>query len=117
MLSVKAVDIVLRVKTSVHDKLGLSKVQDIQILKEIYNVLGIRDISGEFTVVKGQAGFFAKNKDQIDLWKPVILKYQEECDGQQFFVCVRKALFQVGGKADAIRKCFQQVSGSVVQAL
>jgi len=58
---------------------------------------------------------------KIPLFKPVqrivILKYQEECDGQQFFVCVRKALFQVGGKANAIGKCFQQVSGSVVQAL
>jgi len=73
MLSVKAIDIVLRVKTSVHDKLGLSKAQDIQILKEMFNSLGIRDISGEFTVVKGQAGFFAKNKEQIDLRQPVIL--------------------------------------------
>ncbi len=66
-------DGMIRVKTSVHDKLGLAKAQDIQILKKMFYCLGIRDIPGKFAVVKGQSRFLAENKEQVDLRELVII--------------------------------------------
>ncbi len=53
MLSVKTVDVIFRVESSVHNELGLSEAKDIKILKKVFYRLGIGDVPGELAVVKG----------------------------------------------------------------
>ena len=73
MLSVKTVDVIFRVESSVHNELGLSEAKDIKILKKVFYRLGIGDVPGELAVVKGQSGFLSKNKEQIYLRKLIII--------------------------------------------
>mgnify|MGYP000951782191 CR=1 FL=1 len=73
MLSVKTVDVTLRVEASVHNKLGLAKTQDIQILKKMLHRLGTRYVPGELTIIKGQSRLLSKDQKEVDLREFIIL--------------------------------------------
>lgn len=73
MLSVKTVDVILRVESSVHNKLGPAKTQEIQILKKMLYRLGIRYVPGELTIIKGQSRLLSKDQEEVDLREFIIL--------------------------------------------
>jgi len=73
MLSVKTIDVIFRVKASVHNKLGLSKAQYIQILKKMLNGFGIRNVPRKLAIIEPQPGLLSENKQKVDLWQFVIL--------------------------------------------
>ena len=73
MLFVHPIDVVRTIETSVQTELDLSITENIEILDELTHCFHIRDVAGEFTIVKRQAGFLAKQKGKIDLWKAIII--------------------------------------------
>ena len=52
MFLVKTIYVVFRVKSAVHNKLGLAKSQNIQVFKQMLYRLGVWDISGKLAVIE-----------------------------------------------------------------
>lgn len=67
MLAIETINIILRIKASVHHKLCFTQAQNIKILQKMLNRLGIWYISCKLTVIKGDIGFFTEYEQKIKL--------------------------------------------------
>ena len=73
MILKQVVNIVLTIKTPVHDQINPRITKNIQLFKQMADCLGIRNIACEFSIVKRQVGLLPKDENQIQLWELVVL--------------------------------------------
>ena len=71
MMFHQIIDVLLAVKTTIHDQLEFFKIKEINIFDEIFNHLYIRDVSCKFSVVYRKPRLLAIKQSEVNLWKRI----------------------------------------------
>lgn len=67
------IDVLLTVKSSVHDQIRLNHLQEVNVLQKIGNRSDISRISRKLPVIHGKHGYFPIEQGEIDLLQIVSL--------------------------------------------